>query len=270
MESTKRKFEALTEQVELTAPQSDEKDAEDIGGQKKLVDIVLDGLIFVTKINHKNRCFIPSTHNYFAGVRVQKVLVDSGCSSILLPIEGSLDSLFSRFPSDEYLADIGGSIGVGGGSLVLLISPIISSSFPVTLCEDIVGYLNGQRLHIKILRFSLCSEDISSILSSQSLRDRFGSVGIQRLESFRGVNIPRRTHALLGQSVLKEHSCIKYSTVEFYVDPKVYTPISWNRVSVDTKRLLSQLDLPPQFEDWEDDDNLCHDEREDIDWEEGE
>jgi hypothetical protein len=81
--------------------------------QNLLTDVKMDGLIFVSKINHRNRCFIPSTKNYFAGVQVKKVLVDSGCSSILLPIEeNSLDSLFLRFPSDVFIASIGGSPGM--------------------------------------------------------------------------------------------------------------------------------------------------------------
>jgi hypothetical protein len=76
-------------------------------GQNLLADVKMDGLIFVSKINHRNRCFIPSTKNYFAGVQVKKVLVDSGCSSILLPIEeNSLDSLFLRFPSDVFMVEV--------------------------------------------------------------------------------------------------------------------------------------------------------------------
>jgi hypothetical protein len=134
-------------------------------GQHLLTDVKMDGLIFVSKINHRNRCFIPSTKNYFAGVQVKKVLVDSGCSSILLPIEeNSLDSLFLRFPSDVFIASIGGSPGVGDGSLVLLFSYFSRSSFEVKLCQDLVGH--AEPLTVKNLRFSLCSEDSAAILES--------------------------------------------------------------------------------------------------------
>jgi hypothetical protein len=95
-----------------------------------------------------------------------------------------------------------------------------------------------------------------------------GSAEIAKLESSLDRGIARRSHALLGQSVLKELSCIKSSTVEFYVRAELYTPITWKDVEIDTKRLLAQLVLPDAFEEWEDDDNLCHDEMEDYGWEE--
>lgn len=236
-------------------------------GQNVLTDVKMDGLIFVSKINHRNRCFIPSTKNSFAGVQVKKVLVDSGCSSILLPIEeNSLDSLFQRFPSDDFIASIGGSNGVGGGSLVLLFCNVGRIGFEVKLCQDIVGH--AESLTVENLRFSLCSEDSAAILESQDLRNRFGTAEIKKLQSSLDRTIARRSHALLGQSVLKELSCIKFSTVEFYVRAELYTPITWRDVAVDTKRLLAQLVLPDAFEEWEDDDNLCHDEMENFDWEE--
>lgn len=236
-------------------------------GQTILTDIKMDGLLFVSKINHRNRCFIPSTKNYFAGVQVKKVLVNSGCSSILLPIaENSLHSLFQQFPSDQFIATIGGSIGVGGGSLVLLFYSKNRRGFEVKLCQDIVGH--SKALTVKNLRFSLCSEDSQRILDTTDLRDRFGSAEIKKLRSSLDRTIARRSHALLGQSVLKELSCIKSSTVEFYVRAELYTPITWTEVEADTRRLLAQLILPDAFEEWEDDDNLCHDEMEDFDWEE--
>jgi hypothetical protein len=39
--------------------------------QSMLTDRNLTGLIFISKINHKNRCFIPSTKNYFSGIQVE-------------------------------------------------------------------------------------------------------------------------------------------------------------------------------------------------------
>ena len=228
----------------------------------------MDGLVFVSKINHRNRCFIPSTENFFAGVQVKKVLVASGCSSILLPFEeNSLHSLFQRFSSDNFIASIGGSTGVGGGSLVLLFSHICpTGSFEVKLCQDVVGH--AEALAVKNLRFSLCSEDSTAILECVGLRNRFGTAEITKLHSSLDRTIARRSHALLGQSVLKKLSCIKSSTVEFHVRAELYTPITWKDVEIDTKILLAQLVLPDSFEEWEDDDNLCHDELENCDWEE--
>lgn len=236
-------------------------------GQTLLEDINTNGLVFVSKINHRNRCFIPSVKNYFGGVQVKKVLVDSGCSTILLPIvENELKSLLDKFPANLYIWRVGGSTGVGGGSKVLLVESVDRVKFEVKLCQDIIGHPHSVR--VQTLRFSLCSEDTRTILGNPDMIARFGTKVKSTLEEYANSNAARRSHALLGQSVLKQLSCVKHSRVEFHVDPAYYKISSWNEVSRDTSRLLEQIILPDDFEDWEDDDNLCHDENEDFDCEE--
>jgi hypothetical protein len=99
--------------------------------QNVLTDVKMAGLIFVSKINHRNRCFIPSTKNYLAGVQVKKVLVDSGCSSILLPIEeNSVDSLFQRFSSDVLVEVLGLVVNVSYFySLISVQQEVLKSNF---------------------------------------------------------------------------------------------------------------------------------------------
>jgi hypothetical protein len=232
-------------------------------GQLLLKDIKTTGLVFVSKINHRNRCFIPSVKNYFGGVQVKKVLVDSGCSTILLPVaKNELEGLFDMFPNDRYTWRVGGSTGVGGGTKVLLVESVDRVKFEVKLCQDIIGHPHS--VCVQTLRFSLCSEDAGTILRNPDMVTRFGTKAKSTLEEYANSSAPRRSHALLGQSVLKQLSCVKHSRVEFHVDPAHYEISSWNEVSCDTSRLLEQIILPDDFEDWEDDDNLCHDENEDY------
>jgi hypothetical protein len=83
--------------------------------QPKLVGVP-DGLSFLAMMNTKRRNFIPITQNYFSGVRVKRVLCDSGCSTILLPIEiGELDLIFSEHQS-KCESEITSTTNVGGKS----------------------------------------------------------------------------------------------------------------------------------------------------------
>jgi hypothetical protein len=74
-----------------------------------LADCSLEGLVLISKINHRNRSFIPSSKNYFGGIQVKKVLCDTGCSTCLLPLEeNQIDDIFLEFPRriSSFLADI--------------------------------------------------------------------------------------------------------------------------------------------------------------------
>jgi hypothetical protein len=117
----------------------------------------------------------------------------------------------------------------------------------------------------------LCSADVKEILETPELRSRFIAPIIDSLSkdfnSFPGRK--RRTHALLGQSVLRKVSSVRFSSIEFFVDPNIYRALDWDVLHEETINLTQQLDLPEAFDDWEDDDNLCHDEGEDSEeWDE--
>jgi hypothetical protein len=56
-------------------------------------------------------------------------------------------------------------------------------------------------------------------------------------------------------SVLKKLSSIRYSSIEYYVDPKKFKLTSWPELSAETKKILEQVKLPKRFEEWEDDEN---------------
>ena len=57
---------------------------------------VPDGIAFISLMNPRKRFFLPSSKNSFGGIKVGRVLCDSGCSSLLLPIE-SAETLMEIF-----------------------------------------------------------------------------------------------------------------------------------------------------------------------------
>ena len=106
--------------------------------QPCLENVRLDGLLFISKINHRNRSFIPSTKNYFGGICVKKVLCDTGCSTILLPLEeNQLSEFFSSFPASDYIISVGDSDNAGGNTPVLKVCKIHNAPFDVYILKSI-------------------------------------------------------------------------------------------------------------------------------------
>ena len=83
-------------------------------------------------------------------------------------------------------------------------------------------------------------------------------------------NRQRRTHALLGMSVLRKLPLVRYSIFEFFVDPKEYRLANWREISSETEKLLEQIKLPVCFDDWEEDDKLGCDDADDFEYDEDE
>ena len=218
---------------------------------------VPDGIAFISLMNPRKRFFLPSSKNTFGDIKVGRVLCDSGCSSMLLPIESAetLIEIFQRFEDTNYIFSLKGSANVGGTSTCLVVEHIGSNErFTVHLCHDIMGHANN--MSTKRLRFSLCQNDIKTIQTTKTYCARFSSLCLDRLKIATGP-IKRRTHALLGQDILSEYCLIKYRDVEIYVDPSKYTlPRNFRVLRDQNESLANQLrrDLPDNFDDWEDDD----------------
>lgn len=211
------------------------------------------GVEFISLMNRRKRFFLPSSKNSFGGVRVRKVLCDSGCSSLLLPIENPdiMKEIFSKF-DEGYTFSVSESANVSGHSVCLVIeSQSPTDNFKVNLCEDIMGASN---ILIKRLRFALCSDDIDTI--KETYIERFRQLDRQRIFSGTGP-LKRRTHALLGQDIMFDFCLIKYRRVELYVNPKYYKfPKNFEELQDQMESMENQLRkvLPECFDDWEDDD----------------
>jgi hypothetical protein len=141
----------------------------------------------------------------------------------------------------------------------------LKDRFEVNLCTDLVNE-NCLQLTCDYLRFSLCSADVKIILDSELYTGRFLNGDIKRMIAYfqMNPNHERRTHALLGQSILKDVASFKYSTIEFYVHPNFHVLSSWKQIKEDTVHITNALNVPDDFQEWVDDDNLCYDDGEDF------
>jgi len=248
-----------------------------------------EGLVFISLMNKNYRYFVPSTKNYFGGIKVSKVLCDSGCSSLLLPIinREELDNIF-KMHSDTCFFSISESQGVGGKTLCLMVrSRGLSANMEVQLCCDVLG--GGSTIVVDYLRFSLCSQDIDDLLSkyadkfsdldqfrllqehnkSQEIRqihDKYDVANHESSDSSESTDLAdrckRREYALLGQKIMRGLCCIKHMNCELYVDAAVYKlPENIQALENQMRELRDQLNmrLPMDFNDWEDDDFVFQD-----------
>lgn len=111
-------------------------------------------IVFYTKKNRKQKYLLTSNDNFFAGVRIPWVMVDTGCSSLLLPLaDGDLNYLVGNFPPLGCVWRIGGSVGVGVPNSLTL---ILRHALPDTYFKI---RLHGTKLKSSYLRFHLCYED---------------------------------------------------------------------------------------------------------------
>lgn len=227
---------------------------------KPLMNNIPPGVSFISIMNDRKRFFLPSTKNKFGGIKSKKLLCDSGCNSVLLPIESikQLDEIFAAFQGD--IVNIG--IGSGVGSLHLSLNfnrSSNNSSFTVNLCDDL---FQGTEIYVKKLRFSLCSEDADHILSNPEYLTRFGSKEISDLQTLKeAMVLKRRSHGLLGQDILQQFCLVRFNDVELYVNHKAYSlPKTFDELWVQMKDLKDQItDFPEGFKDWEDDDFAFND-----------
>ena len=210
-------------------------------------------------MNKRKRFFLPSRKNYFGGIKVSRVLTDTGCSSLLLPLE-STGQLILLLQSHHETCDflISSSRNAGGQSPVLLFQPKSATvKFSVNVCTDIMpGEIKPE---VDNLRFSLCAADVDEIKGDS--RRFFIDAEVKKLE---GVVAPskRRAHALLGQSILYNFYVMKYRKIELYTDPGNFVlPTSFDELNNMISSIESQLKplKPDDFDDWEDDDNAFED-----------
>ena len=152
--------------------------------------------------NRRGRFYIPCTANSFGGVPVAHVLLDSGCSSLLLPFP--LNSSFPQafFLHARYKWTVSFLRGTGAiHSPVLKITMHLGSGFPCTLAGK-------EQPRLPMLRLHVGSDAARQLLNTWNLRSMLDENYIHKLNDFLQQigdrHSPERTYALLGQSYLSE------------------------------------------------------------------
>jgi hypothetical protein len=164
----------------------------------------------------KNRFFIPSKSNAFAGVPYENVMVDNGCNSALLPFPTDKGSL-EDFANARFIWSVSQSMGTGVvHSPVLKIKSRISFEFPVEL--------NGKELPVRIpfLRFHLGKASASFVRVHESYYRQLGEGCKEALDRFLTdlgeMDAPERRHVLLGQSFIGQVFSAQLGDITIFLD----------------------------------------------------
>eukprot|EP01039_Chlorochromonas_danica_P006767 gene6767-7477_t len=210
-----------------------------------------NGLYFVSVMNHRKRFFLPSTKNTFHGIKARRLLSDSGCSSVLLPIDDipQLENIFKVFSNE--ISYISRGKGVDGDHLSLVFYRL-KPTFEVKLCSDI---LTSPTIYVDKIRFSLCTEDMSHILANYP--NSFVGEDIEVMQRMVEKNScsKRRSHGLVGQDILSQFCSLKLGNIQLYVDPRTYSlPPDFSSLALQMRNIFTQIEMYPEgFHDWEDD-----------------
>ena len=153
--------------------------------------------------NRRGRFYIPLTTNSFGGLPVPHVLLDSGCSTLLLPFP--LDRGFPQdFTTPEYYSwAVSSSQGTGAvHSPVLKIKRRMGGKFPCILAGK-------DQPRLEMLRFHLGSQAANRLLDpALGYRRLLDANSLTKLTDFISVLGAResreRSYALLGQSYLRQ------------------------------------------------------------------
>jgi hypothetical protein len=204
--------------------------------------------------NRALRAFPPGLGGdvLLGGFHAGPMMFDSGCNSLLLFFKDAdaFEAIFDLFPPESFLFTIGASRGVSGSSLTLKIRHPLDVAIPLTF----PSFPAMPQIDVPYLRFHLCTEDVVSlqakIAQSQALRVRIPAFINEKLIDAANppVRIPRRNHALLGMTVLRDYCCTHKDGMlvvsKGFIDSAIMIRI---------KEIAEVFDLDPTLIDFEDD-----------------
>jgi len=212
--------------------------------------------------NRKSRLFVPSKKNKFGVLNYEKVMIDSGCGSLLLPLNQEvLETITKEYNSNDYVWKISKSKGVSAEASVLIIEKAMSN-FNVCISEDIFEC----KLEVTKLRFHICSEDSALILNNLKDYSKLASYK-DKLEAFKDKNIKRRTHVLLGQVICRDQRSASFQTVDILIGYKElydFSMIKDDLIMLLNRKKDMKESYGLEFEDLEDEDHDCVDDAEDY------
>ncbi len=212
------------------------------------------GVIAVAKMNAKHRFFLASTDNAFAGHRVDKVMIDNGYSSLLLPLSpGDLLAFPAKYPASSHVWRIAHSKGVSHSTVVLTIAMKTGQPMPVFLCSDLIP--QQVPTTTEYLRFHLCTEDMKSILATPRLHNMFLPTAIQSLTNYMNsfaTPISRKVHAVLGQQLFLDLAVIQLAGIIAIFKPADFQPHGWQEMGFLRTFINASASLPDNFNDLED------------------
>lgn len=191
--------------------------------------------------NAKKRFFVPSSENSFGGIPYSNVMIDNGCSSLLLPFPGV--DVLQAFAGGDYVWKIRSSGGTGAVNCVVL----LIKHFENPSIGDIK--LAGKHVcSLPFLRIHLNTTTAGQVIEMGKLTGG----NLKKIQAFVAMNYPPkpRHHVLLGQMVLDDFISVQHRN-SFVICSELPT----RQAMMDVHQLLNDIEKPDGFDDLEDDDH---------------
>jgi hypothetical protein len=189
----------------------------------------MEGVVALACKTRNNRFIIPSVNNFFGGFQAKRVIIDSSCDSVFIPLaEGQLLELPNLFPPRQYRWDIAASRGKATGCLTLKIK-CKTSDIGVQLCTDIIT--SAKELKAACLHFYLCDDDIRTLLNTREVFNFLPPTAKQTAAEWGLCKIGRRTEALLGTSMFQKMGLVQFGKLLAVLDPVARTGMTWLEVA---------------------------------------
>jgi hypothetical protein len=215
------------------------------------------GVKIIARRNRHNHFAIPRKDTTVCGITYERVMIDSGCNTILLPFpdEGQRSEILRQFHNASHRWEIAWPGGTGGIHCpVLKIFPSVA---------DDIGVMKFGEYHespMPFLRFHLGTDATTWLVNNPHRLDRFN---IAKLHSFlrdMGDNVAQgRTTAIIGQMLLRRLCVVQVGIVMFMMEAAdaSINPLRLHNECIEATNALVENYI--NFDDLFDDDNEFYD-----------
>lgn len=173
----------------------------------------------------RRQIFVSSRLNTFGGIRYKRVKLDHGADGVLLyfPTKVSISDMGNKFRNFQFRVSIETGNGIGSRFPILVVSHIRSKPFKIKFCTDLLP--ENKPFSVLKLQFILCKDDVNDIASDAALahvRTMLSNThSLEKINSLSANSTSlagRRTHVLVGQSVLDDLSLHEHAKLHVAYD----------------------------------------------------
>lgn len=227
-------------------------------------------VVMVACRNRRTHFLLPVKDTDFAGIICERVMVISGCNSILLPFpepDCRVNAL-QTFRGNSYFWSISKSGGTGP-----IHCPVLKIEGMMESVGNMRFSLTGYQAALPFIRFHLGSEEAQWLINNPGGLDRRDCLHLRSfLDRLHGVPVKGRKIALLGQSILRNICVFQVGKIMFMMTPEsVNQTFNPHKIATECFKATTSLVLDYEnFHDLHDDGIDLYDKDGDMPPEEGE
>ena len=220
----------------------------------------------------RKQIFLSSRMNTFGGIRYKRVKLNHSADGVLLyfPSKSSIFDLGSKFSNINFRFTIEPGNGINSRFNTLVVTHRTTRPFKLSLCPDILP--ENKPFSVHKLQFVLCKQDLLDIATDSSLqhvRAKLNSTNslekLRTLSEIKADQSGRRTHVLIGQSVLDDLSLHEHAKLHVIYDYDFGYTGDWDTLCFTIRDQLLSRGGPQEEEFYNE---LADEPNEDAAWEE--